>query len=154
MADLNIGVSISRSDQRDVAYGGSVVTPDVNDLERIDKVIPAGDGTTAYTLWTSSADGSAISADPFNVLTLILDPDFTVTDAEQDIGVWVIVYTTLTAGGASSAETNYVRLTRRAPMILPSARRGTSTAGGKWVTKIAVKNDDATNNLPVRILVQ
>lgn len=154
MADLNIGVSISRSDQRDFAYGGSVVTPDVNSLERVDKVIPAGDGTTTYTVWTSSADGSAIAEDPFNVLVLVVDPDFTLTDTEQDIGVWVIVYTTLTAGGASSAETNYVRVTRRAPMILPSARRGTTTAGGKWVTKIAVKNDDADNDIPVRVIVQ
>lgn len=156
MADLNIGVSISRSDERDPAYDRSVVIPDVNSLERYDKTLPAGAGSTEYIVWTSTSDGSgsAISSDPFNVLAAIVDPDFTLTDTEQDIGVWAKIYTTSTSGGSSTAETNLVRVTRRCPLLLPSAKRGTTVAGGKVVTKIGFFNDDTVNAIPVRVIVQ
>ena len=154
MADSTIGVTISRTDQRDPLYDVAITTPDVNDAQRIDRVIPAGDGTTAYEGWTSEWDSVAVTEDPFNVLAVVVDPDKTVDDEEQDIGLWAIIYNTLTAGGASTAETNYVRVTRRAPLILSSARRGTSVAGGKWTTRITFKNDDATNDIPVRIIAQ
>lgn len=156
MADMNVGVTITRTDQRDALYDGAITTPDVNDAERHDRVIPAGAGSTEYNGWTSASDGSgsAITADPFNMLAVIVDPDKTVDDTEQDLGLWVKLYTTATAGGSSTAETNLVRVTRRCPLILSSAKRGTTVAGGKVVTKIGYLNDDATNDIPVRVIIQ
>lgn len=156
MADLNIGVSMSRSDQAKFAYDRAILTPDVNALERYDKTLPAGAGSTEYIGWTSASDGSgsAITADPFNVLAVIIDPDVTIDDAEQDLGVWAKIYTTATAGGSSTAETNLVRVTRRCPLLLPSAKRGTTVAGGNVVTKIGFFNDDSVNAIPVRVLIQ
>lgn len=154
MADMNIGVTITRTDRREPLYDGAILTPDVNSAEGGDKIVP--NDSTEVNLWTSSLDGSgsAFTDDAFNSLTIIVDPDRTIADDEQDIGGWIKVYTTPIAGGASAANTYLERVTRRNPFMLSSARRGATVSGGRMVTKIGALNDDATNDIPFRTIVQ
>jgi hypothetical protein len=149
MTTSSIAVSLSRSDEGSPAVSTVYLMEDVAARKgpgRRD--ILAGDGSTEYTLWTSSLDasGSAFTTMPFERLILAVDPKSALDD--EDKGVWVKLYYTAVAGGSSTATGTLHFVTRKCPLVL-GPLVGATISGGRVITKVAVFNANASNNVPL-----
>lgn len=158
MADSTLAITLSRSDDPALTVSCARYFEDVGPLEGPGRrTIPAGNGSTEYTLWTSTLDGSgsAFTDRAFDRMVLVVDPDNELADSdpEGELGIWVKLYYTPLAGGSSTAVGAHFFVRRNAPFVVPS-ELGTATTIIRAVTNIAVMNSDATNDIRVSLDVE
>lgn len=158
MADSTLAITLSRSDDPSLTVSVARFVEDAGRLEGPGRrTIPAGDGSTEYTLWTSTRDGSgsAFTDRAFDRMVLVVDPDneLAATDPDGELGLYVKLYYTAVAGGSSTALGTNFFVRRNAPFVVP-AELGTGVAKIRAVTKIAVLNADATNDITISLDVE
>lgn len=158
MADSTLAITLSRTDSPEPVVSVARLVEDVGTVEGPGRrTIPAGNGSTEYTGWTSTLDGSgsAFTDAPFDRMVLVVDPDNALAADDPDcaLGVWVKLYYTAVAGGASTSLGTLFYVRRNAPFCVP-AEIGTTISGGRAVTKIAFFNDDSDHDITVQLEVE
>lgn len=152
-----LGISLTRD-------GASVVGAalPVETADRLEgpgrRAIPAGAGSTEYTLWTSTNDGngSAFTATAYRRMVLVVDPDGLLADDDEDgeLGVWVKLYYTAIAGGSSTATGHVWFVRRNAPFVIPSGIAASGTTITREITKVSVFNANASDDVVVQLEVE
>lgn len=159
MADSTFAVSFTRTDRKDPLVDAVSIIEDAGSFEGPGRVsIPAGSGSTEYTLWTgiNNGNGSAFTAVGYDRIIGVVDPDNLLAedDPDGDIGLWITPYYTAIAGGSATALQSFFHRRKNGAFSIPSSIAASGVTITREITKVTAKNANTGNDVVVLLVVE